>query len=288
MAISRQTIEAHLAELGLKKGDVVLVHSDLRTVDRARDLTKLPNYGADLVIDAFLETVGPEGLVVFPAFTKAFEEGQPGPSGDVYDPTSTRSRVGSITDFFWRREAAVRSSHPTHPVAAIGRRAKEFCDAPADQSTFDRRGPWGKMYDWDGYVCWYGTDNRTNTTVHVVEDWMDMPYMEVAYALVRGPDGQPVRTKVTKSPAGARDFYRKDSRSAAVLEASGIIQATQIGRARVSLMKVRELHRVLREAILKDPCLLLKEETEGDEWTRTAREETLRHVRSKFGAADHT
>jgi len=285
MGISLQTIEAGLTELGLKKGDVVLVHSDLRTLGTARDLVKLPNCGADLVIDAFLETVGPEGLVVFPVFTKAFEEGQPGPSGDVYDPKSTRSRVGSITDIFWRREAAVRSLQPTHPVAAIGDRAEEFCGAPADQSTFDRRGPWGKMYDWNGYVCWFGTDNRTNTTVHAVEDWMDMPYMVDAYALVRGPDGQPVRTKVTKSPAGPRDFYRKDSKAAKVLEASGIIKATQIGRAKVSLMKVRELHAVLREAILKDPCLLLKEETEGDDWTRRAREETIRHVRSRFGGS---
>jgi len=282
MTITLETITSPLAKLGLKAGDVVLVHSDLRRLGPARELVKLPNCGADLVIDAFLETVGPEGLVVFPVFTRSFEEGQPGPSGDVYDPGSTRSRVGSITDIFRRREAAVRSLQPTHPVAAIGSRAEEFCDAPADQSTFDRRGPWGKMHDWDGYVCWFGTDNRTNTTVHAVEDWMDMPYMVDAYALVRGPDGQPVRTKVTKSPAGPRDFYRKDSKAAKVLEASGIIRTTRIGRAKVSLMKVRELHAVLREAIINDPCLLLKEETQDDEWTRRARQETLRHVRGRL------
>jgi aminoglycoside 3-N-acetyltransferase len=283
VSVSPEMIQAGLAKLGLSRGDVVLVHSDLRTLGGARELVKLPNCGADLVIDAFLETVGPEGLVAFPTFTKAFEPGQPGPSGDVYDPEATRSRVGSITNFFLQRPDVVRSSQPTHPVAAIGSRAREFCDAPADQSTFDRRGPWGKMYDWDGQVCWFGTDNRTNTTVHAVEDWMDMPYMVDAYALVVGPDGRPVRTKVTKSPAGPRDFYRRNSKAAKVLEGSGIITAAQIGRAKVSLMRVRELHRVLREAILQDPCLLLKEDSPGDEWTRKAREEAIRHVRSRFG-----
>jgi len=283
MSVSLEMIQAGLAKLGLSRGDVVLVHSDLRTLGRARELVKLPNCGADLVIDAFLGTVGPEGLVVFPTFTKAFEPGQPGPSGDVYDPKATRSRVGSITNFFLRRPDVVRSAQPTHPVAAIGSRAREVCDAPADQSTFDRRGPWGKMYDWDGQVCWFGTDNRTNTTVHAVEDWMDMPYMVDAWALVAGPDGAPVRTKVTKSPAGPRDFYRRDSKAAKVLEQSGIIAAAQIGRANVSLMRVRELHRVLREAILRDPCLLLKEDSPGDEWTRQAREATIRHVRARFG-----
>jgi aminoglycoside 3-N-acetyltransferase len=283
MSVSLEMIKAGLAELGLKKGDVVLVHSDLRTLGRARDLVKLPHCGADLAIDAFLQTVGPEGLVVFPTFTKAFEPGQPGPSGEVYDPATTPSRVGSITSFFLKRPGAVRSLQPTHPVAAIGSRARQFCDAPADQSTFDRRGPWGKMHDWDGYVCWFGTDNRTNTTVHAVEDWMDLPYLEDAWALVAGPDGQPVRTKVTRSPAGPRDFYRRDSKAAKLLEASGIIRAARIGRAAVSLMKVRDLHRVLREAIIADPCLLLKEATETDEWTRRAREAAIRHVRSRFG-----
>jgi len=282
MAITLETIKAGLTELGLKRGDVVLVHSDLRTLGPARELVKLPNCGADLIIDAFLETVGPEGLAVFPTFTKAFDTGQPGPGGQVYDPKETPSRVGSVTDLFWRRPGAARSSQPTHPVAAIGGRAEEFCVAPEDQTTFDRRGPWGKMHDWDGYICFFGTDNRTNTTVHVVEDWMDLPYMAVAYARVKGPDGKTLRQKVTRSPAGPRDFYRRDSKSARLLEKSGIVTSTRIGNAAVSLMKVRQLHRVLRDGIIADPCLLLREETPNDEWTRKARAETIEHVRKNF------
>jgi len=280
MATTHDAIKAGLGELGLARGDVVLVHSDLRKLDSPRELVKLPGCGADLVIDAFLETVGPDGLVVFPTFTRAFAPGEPGPSGEVYDPAATPSRVGSITNAFLRRPGVVRSAHPTHPVAALGRRAREFCDAPADQSTFDRRGPWGKMHDWDGWVCWFGTDNRTNTTVHVVEDWMRLPYLVEAWALVAAPDGQPVRTEVTGSPAGPRDFYRPDSKSARVLEAAGIIRRGQIGKAAVSLMRTRQLHRVLREALLADPCLLLKEDAPGDDWTRRARQATVRHVRA--------
>ncbi|HUS90863.1 MAG TPA: AAC(3) family N-acetyltransferase [Phycisphaerae bacterium] len=280
MAVTLDGIKAGLAKLGLKRGDVVLVHSDLRKLDSPRELVKLPGFGANLIIDAFLETVGPEGLVVFPTFTKAFEPGQPGPSGEVYDPATTPSRVGSITNFFLKRPGVVRSSQPTHPVAAIGSRAEEFCEAPDGQSTFDRRGPWGRMHDWDGWVCWFGTDNRTNTTVHVVEDWMDLPYMAEAYALVAGPDGRAVRTKVTKSPAGPRDFYRANSKCAKLLEAGGILRRERIGKAEVTLMRVRELHRVLRDAILRDPCLLLKEDSPNDEWTRRARAAAIEHVNS--------
>jgi aminoglycoside 3-N-acetyltransferase len=281
MAVTRETIERGLAELGLKRGDVVLVHSDLRRLDKARNLVKLPNCGADMIIDAFLAAVGPEGLVVVPTFTKTFFADEAGPAGLVYDPAETPSRVGSVTNVFLGRPGRVRSSHPTHSVAAIGDRAGEFCQAPPDQTTFDRRGPWGKMYDWDGYICWFGTDNRTNTTVHVVEDWMDLPYMGTGWARVKGPDGQPQRVRVTRSPGGPRDFYRRDSRAAQLLAGSGFIRRTTIGRATVSLLKVRDCHRVLRQGLLRDPCLLLKDA--DDEWTTEARENTIRYIREKFG-----
>ncbi len=284
MAITRETIATGLAKLGLREGDVVLVHSDLRSLAPARELVKLPNCGADLFIDAFLETVGPDGLVIFPTFTKTFDLGMPVYTGLIFDPKETPSRVGSITNLFWRRPHAVRGTHPTHSVAAIGSRAVEFCREPEDSTTFDRRGPWGRMYDWNGKVCFFGTDNRTNTTVHVVEDWMDLPYMPDRFAWIKGSDGQPRKVTCRKVPAGPRDFYRKDSRSQKMLEASGICCRGQIGHADVALMAVREFHRVLREAIIADPCLLLKEESPADSWTNEARVATVEFIRRTFRA----
>ena len=111
---------------------------------------------------------------------------------------------------------------------------------------------------------------------------MDLPYMETCHAWVRGPDGRPFKQKSTKAPLGPRDFYRVESKSSKLLEESGIITSTQIGNAKVSLMKVRDVHRVIREGIIKDPCLLLKE-PDADEWSRKACEETVAFVRSRFG-----
>ncbi len=283
MAITLEAIKAGLSKLGLGKGDVVLVHSDLRSLAPARDLVKLPNCGADLIIDAFLETVGPDGLVIFPTFTKTYDLGEPVYTGLVFHPRKTPSRVGSITNLFWRRPQAVRGTHPTHSVAAIGSRAAEFCREPKDSTTFDRRGPWGRMYDWNGKICWFGTDNRTNTTVHVVEDWMDLPYMPDRWGWVEGPDGQPMKVTCRKAPIGARDFYRQDSKCQRMFNASGILCRGQIGQAKVAMMTVQETHRVLREAIIQDPCLLLKEENPADPWTDEARAATIKFVRRTYG-----
>ena len=80
--------------------------------------------GSGAGFDCFLaaKAVGPTGTVAAPTLTATFPEGQ-GPSGKVYDYRQTPSRVGSITDIFWRRPNAFRSDHPTHSLAAIGREA---------------------------------------------------------------------------------------------------------------------------------------------------------------------
>ena len=82
MAITIETIVEGLRGLGLGRGDVVIVHSNLRLLGKARELVKLSNCGADLVIDGLIEVVGGEGLVVFPTLTSTFDEGEPGPRGE--------------------------------------------------------------------------------------------------------------------------------------------------------------------------------------------------------------
>ena len=137
-------------------------------------------------------------------------------------------------------------------------------------------------YAVEGDDVWIVEGAAPPTTVHVVEDWMELPYMATAAALVKGPDGEPRRVTVTMSPAGARDFYRRDSKSARLLEASGVVRHRQIGSAPVSLMKVRDCHRVLRDGLIKDPCLLLRDDSDA-EWDVKACKDTIAHIREKFG-----
>jgi len=59
-----ESIADGLRALGLCASDVVLVHSDLRRLGGPRDLVKPPNCGADLLIDAFLEVLGPTGTLL--------------------------------------------------------------------------------------------------------------------------------------------------------------------------------------------------------------------------------
>ncbi len=269
-----------LKQLGLKKGDVVLFHGDLRALGPARDLIKYKdkNMGADLIVDGFLQAVGDEGLVIGPALSATFAPGEPGPAKLAFNPATTPSRVGSITEVFRKWPGNKRSAHPTHSLSAVGSRAAEFIAGHDKGSTFDRKTCYGRYYDWDGYICFFGTDMRTCTTIHAVEDWMDLPYMEEAYALVEGPNGQGQKVKVYKSPCGPRDFYKRSSKIEQYLLARNFMKTTQIYNADVFLMKARDLCDWTWKAIMEQPTILLNDTPAADPWSKWACAATIQHV----------
>src|SRR5512140_222691 len=101
MAITHVTqadIESGLRQLGLGRGDVVIVHSSLASMGRVEG-------GVDALLHAFLEVLGPEGTLVVPVF------------GDL----------GVLTKAVANHPAAVKSIHPLADVAAIGRNAEAIC-----------------------------------------------------------------------------------------------------------------------------------------------------------------
>ena len=60
--VTKDNIIKGLTSVGLNQGNVVLVHSSLSSFGYVEG-------GADAVIDALLETVGPAGTVVVPTFS---------------------------------------------------------------------------------------------------------------------------------------------------------------------------------------------------------------------------
>lgn len=270
LTVTRERIARDLSSIGLEKGDVVFFHSSLKSLGWVEG-------GPDTVIDAFLDVVGADGLVVVPTLTFTFAKHT---RGYAFDPKETPSRVGAITDRLWRREGAHRSAHPTHCIAAIGRRAAELVAGHEATSTFGRDGPYGRYVAWGAKILFLGVSNRSNTTLHAVEDWLDMPYLQVEQALVKGPDGKPRVVDVTKSPTGDRDFYSKNSKVERLLDRSGIITRGKVGAADSFWMPSQEMVDVVVKGIYEEPTLLLCDREDCDFCTKY-RQPTIDHVRNK-------
>jgi aminoglycoside 3-N-acetyltransferase len=152
--VTKEDIIAGLRDIGIQPGDLLQVHSSLSAFGYVEG-------GPDTVIDAVLESVGPDGTVMMPSFNHGREE--------VFDIKESPTTNGIVPDTFWRRPEAKRSMHPTHAYAAIGPLADFLTGEHLDLLTFDVRSPLGKLAQLGGYVLLLGVGMRVNTAAHVAE-----------------------------------------------------------------------------------------------------------------------
>jgi len=152
--ITRDEITDGLRRLGLGSGDLVHVHSSLRSLGHVVG-------GAEAVVDALLEAVAPGGTVMVPTFNHG--------AAEVFDVRTTPSTNGAITEALRCRPTAVRSVHPTHPCAAIGPPARELVEGHLQLCTFDADSPLGRCGRLGGWVLLLGVGMQVNTSAHIGE-----------------------------------------------------------------------------------------------------------------------
>jgi aminoglycoside 3-N-acetyltransferase len=158
--VTRAEIVEGLRRLGVRLGDIIQVHSSLSALGYVEE-------GAEGVVDALLEAVGPSGTVMVPTFNHGRAE--------VYDWRTTPSVNGAVTEALRRLPEAMRSVHPTHPYSAIGPRAEYLVQGHLEVETFDRLSPLGKLADLGGAVVLLGVGMRANTAAHIGETIARVP-----------------------------------------------------------------------------------------------------------------
>jgi len=152
--VSRARLVADLKKLGVEKGMELMVHSSLSSLGYVEG-------GADAVVDALLAAIGKRGTLVMPSFNHK--------GAQVYNPMTTPTTSGAIPDAMWRRREAVRSNHPTHAVAAIGRKGEEICRDHLEVGIWAQDSPIGRLIHGGGYILALGVSHSSSTAYHVAE-----------------------------------------------------------------------------------------------------------------------
>lgn len=263
-SIGKQDIVRALRETGLHGGDLILVHSSLSAFGHIEG-------GADTVIDAFLEVLGPRGTLLMPTFTQSaiYCDGQWITSKGYrpFNVAKTETWTGRISATFCQRPGILRSVHPTHSVAGCGPLAKA-CLADhreADPPTC-RRSPLGKLVDHKGKLVWFGADLATATFLHFLEDEMDLPYLKPALCRVVRPDGTIESVHVPKWLPGHREFYKFPGESTKMfgrlIEKGLAIRSATLGLGQVRSIDAVQMYDLGMAALKADPNLLLCENPE--------------------------
>ena len=238
VSYSVEQLSRDLVALGVSPGDVLFVHSSYKSLG-------VVNGGAGSVIDAFGQTLGPDGLLLMPSFNLV---GDVGTRVENWDRERTASSVGWLTDYFRSMPGTFRSDHYSHSVSARGCGAGGFVSDHLSEegmsSPWDHA-PWGKTYgtnspmirayDRDGKVLMLGVDYESSTYVHVVE------VMFWHERLKTDPD--------------ASYLWLHRHKLGELWDRSGLVTSGAVGRANCRLFGIRSFVDHVLEVMTKDPDL---------------------------------
>jgi len=250
---TRVELEAAFREVGLRAGEVVLVHSSLRRLGPVQG-------GAGAVIEALLNVVGPEGTLAMPTHTfKVVREGQP-----VFHQALTPSGVGALTEVFRQRPGVVRGLHPTHSVAATGRRAEEFVVVrEEDETSCPPESPYGRLRKWGGKVLIIGPGLECCTFFHGCEEWAGMPWAGASPAVQLYSitvEGRVVSVKMCPNNYRTWDQY---PRLEPGLLAAGAMKTGRIGGCSLRLLDAAAAAGWLIPLLQRDPTVIMPENGEA-------------------------
>lgn len=176
IVLKKDIIKA-LKDLGVEKGQTIMVHTSLKSFGFICG-------GAEVVIEALIETVGEEGTIIMPTQTwknldpsygvhweepkewwDLIRENWPAYNKDI-TPTNT---MGAVAEMFRKWPGAIRSDHPVRSFAAYGKNAEYLINNHDLSDIFGETSPLAKLYDLNGYVLLLGVDYDKNTSIHLAD-----------------------------------------------------------------------------------------------------------------------
>ena len=169
---TRRGLAADLEALGLGRGDAVLVHAAIRSVGPILG-------GADMIVSALTDVVGPEGTILGYTDWQGEDDWMRDPSfrDDLppFDPDSSRATRdnGFFPEMLRTTPGALRSANPGASMAALGGRAEWFTSDHSLDYGYGPHSPLGKLVEAGGKTLLLGTPLDKMTLLHHAEHLAD-------------------------------------------------------------------------------------------------------------------
>jgi aminoglycoside 3-N-acetyltransferase len=217
---TRASLRSDLERLGIRPGDMVMVHAAMRRVGPLLN-------GPDALIGALLDAIGPTGtLMAYVDWDARYDE-LLDEEGRVplewrdhippFDAASSRAirDNGALAEFIRTTPGARRSGNPGASVAALGARAEWLiADHPLDYG-YGEGSPFAKLIEAGGKVLMVGAPLDTMTLLHHAEHLARIPNKrirryEVPFATSDGVQWRMVEEFDTSDPVVpglAEDYF---------------------------------------------------------------------------------
>ncbi len=171
-------VHSILDSLGVTKGDVVLLHSDMSILTRLSSPRELQqqqdrrNYLLTEFHSALFDAVGPDGTIcVLGSFTDYARFDKP----FIVEESIPDKDLGAYSRFFFHQPDTHRSLNPIVGVIAKGKHASWICERNCAFG-YGPGSPWSKMAELDGKMIFWGVGLGSMTFVHHVEQLCGVPH----------------------------------------------------------------------------------------------------------------
>jgi aminoglycoside 3-N-acetyltransferase len=241
---TRDSIGADLRALGVRNGQVVLLHSSLSSLGWVCG-------GAVAVVQAMLDVLGESGTLVVPTQTMdnsdprhwtrppvpeswwpVIREAMPG-----FDPRVTPAdKLGAVVEMVRTWPGAVRSDHPHTSFAAVGKRAEELLAVHRLDSQLGEGSPLAVLERVGAEVLLLGVGYGSCTAFHLAEYRVPEPAMtEYGCAVLDAEGNRHWRTYVDVDTNSDRfpDL-------GAAFERTGAVTIGKVGNAECRLFTVEQ------------------------------------------------
>lgn len=238
--VTQKMLVTQLKGMGIKKGDVLLVHASLSKMGYVEG-------GPKTVVDALLEVVGEEGHLLMPNSPNASLQLDYIRNVAVFDVKESPSKLGAISEYFRKLPNVIRSEHPTEPVSCVGHNAMYFVkDHFGAITPYSRTSPFYRVAEQGGKILYIGvTLDNAGTSLHILEDAVEnfvFPVYadEVFDVQVKRANGQieTMRTRVHNPEQSAK---RKCDELIPLFEENGVLKHVMLGEAKTLLVQAKEM-----------------------------------------------
>ena len=165
---NKNDILKSLKNIGIKKGDLVFVNSEIYKLGVLDDSININIY--DIFFKSIKKIIGSTGTICLNTFT--FNTLR---NGDKFIFEDKKSTSGGFSKYILNKKKIIRSKHPVYSITAIGSKAKKICEKNSFHN-FGYNSPYEKFARLNGKILNLGMDPWRNPYNHVAEHMMGVPY----------------------------------------------------------------------------------------------------------------
>ena len=249
-----ETILRGLKDAGIRKGDVVLVHSDASAA-MALGGFEWWDDAVELLKKCFLDALGPRGTLIVPTFNYDFCKGV------GYSHEESLSQVGVFSNSVLSDPRAIRSFQPIFSFAAIGPAAASLFN-DLSRSCFGKDSVFHRLHLMNAKIIFFNVNIEFCTFIHYVEQARGVDYRYLKYFTGR----------VAKQGVEREDtfeYYVRDleqdvfthlARLGEDLLSAGLMKKTALaGKYPVYATKADDVFKMAMKELGADPYYLIKD-----------------------------